>query len=211
MRGRFVTFEGIEGVGKSTQHAFAAEHLRRRGIEPVVTREPGGTPLAEQLRTLVLGPQHAPIGATEELLIMFAARASHVADVVAPALAEGRWVLCDRFTDTTEAYQGGGRGIDPAWIRQLAAIAHPGLAPDLTFLFDAPPSLALGRLAGRTRSHDRIEGENTQFFGRVREAYLAIAAREPERVRIIDAAQAEETVARAVGDALDGLLAGGRF
>ena len=120
MRGRFITFEGVEGVGKSTQIARAAEHLRKRGIEPIVTREPGGTALAEKLRALVLEPGHGPVGPSAELLIMFAARASHVAEVIRPALAEGRIVLCDRFTDATEAYQGGGRGVNSAWIRELA-------------------------------------------------------------------------------------------
>ena len=142
MRGRFITFEGVEGVGKSTQIARAAEHLRKRGIEPIVTREPGGTALAEKLRSLVLEPGHGAVGPSAELLIMFAARASHVAEVIRPALAEGRTVLCDRFTDATEAYQGGGRGVNAAWIRELARIAHPRLSPDLTLVFDAPAEVA---------------------------------------------------------------------
>lgn len=203
MRGRFITFEGVEGVGKSTQVAHAVEHLRRRGIEPLVTREPGGTPLAEKLRALVLEPQHAPVGATAELLIMFAARASHVADVIRPALRRGRWVLCDRFTDATEAYQGGGRGVNPASIRQLARIAHPRLTPDLTFIFDAPAAVASARVTGRGTSHDRIEAEDVEFFERVRQAYLAIAAREPGRVRVIDATRPEAEVADSVARALD--------
>jgi dTMP kinase len=203
--GRFITFEGIEGVGKSTQQALAAAHLRRQGIDPLVTREPGGTPLAEKLRALALEPAHAPVTPTAELLIMFAARASHVVEVIEPALRRGRWVLCDRFTDCTEAYQGGGRGSDPAWIRQLARIAHPGLAPDLTFVFDAPPELALARRAGRGDGHDRIEAEDAGFFERARATYLAIAAREPERVRVIDAMRAESEVAAEVIAALDAL------
>ncbi len=160
MRGRFITFEGVEGVGKSTQIAHAADYLRSRGIEPLVTREPGGTPIAEKLRALVLEPQHGAVGATEELLIMFAARASHVADVIRPALRRGRWVLCDRFTDATEAYQGGGRGMSLAIIRQLARIAHPRLTPDLTFVFDAPASVANARVSGRGTGQDRIEAED---------------------------------------------------
>ncbi|HEX9706370.1 MAG TPA: dTMP kinase [Steroidobacteraceae bacterium] len=203
MRGRFITFEGVEGVGKSTQIAHAAEHLRRRGIEPLVTREPGGTPLAEKLRELVLEPQHAPVGATAELLIMFAARASHVADVIRPALRRGRWVLCDRFTDATEAYQGGGRGVNSAAIRQLARIAHPRLTPDLTFIFDAPAAVATARVTGRGTGHDRIEAEDGEFFERVRQAYLAIAAREPGRVRVIDATRPAAEVADSVARALD--------
>jgi dTMP kinase len=204
MRGRFITFEGVEGVGKSTQIAHAADHLRRQGIESLVTREPGGTPLAEKLRALVLEPQHGHVGPTEELLIMFAARASHVASVIRPALRRGRWVLCDRFTDATEAYQGGGRGVNPIWIRQLARIAHPGLVPDLTFVFDAPAEVASARVTGRGSGHDRIEAEDTEFFERVRKAYLAIATREPGRVRVIDATRPEAQVAQAVAEALDG-------
>ncbi len=208
VRGRFITFEGIEGVGKSTQQAHAAEHLRRRGIEPLVTREPGGTPLAEKLRALVLEPQHAPVGVTAELLIMFAARASHVAAVIRPALRRGRWVLCDRFTDATEAYQGGGRGANRAWIRQLAKIAHPRLTPDLTFVFDAPASVALARVSGRGAGHDRIEAEDAAFFERVRQAYLAIAAREPGRVRVVDSTVSADEVAATVARAIDAELTG---
>ncbi len=206
MRGRFITFEGIEGVGKSSQQTHAAEHLRRRGIEAVVTREPGGTPLAEKLRALVLEPQHAPVGVTAELLIMFAARASHVATVIRPALKRGRWVLCDRFTDATEAYQGGGRGVNRSSIRQLAKIAHPRLAPDLTFVFDAPASIALARVTDRGSSHDRIEAEDAAFFERVRQAYLDIAAREPGRVRVIDATMSEPEIAAAVARTIDAEL-----
>jgi len=209
VRGRFITFEGIEGVGKSTQIAHAAEHLRRAGIELLVTREPGGTPLAEKLRALVLDPVHGPVGPTEELLIMFAARASHVADVIRPALRRGRWVLCDRFTDATEAYQGGGRGVNPVHIRQLARVAHPRLAPDLTLVFDAPAEVASARLTGRGTGQDRIESEDAGFFERVRKAYLAIAAREPERVRVIDATRPEAEVAASVALAL-GALVGAR-
>jgi dTMP kinase len=207
VRGRFITFEGVEGVGKSTQIARAAALLRARGIEPVVTREPGGTRLAEKLRALVLEPALSPVSATAELLVMFAARASHVAEVIGPALTAGQCVLCDRFTDATEAYQGGGRGIDAAWIRQLAAIAHPGLTPDLTLVFDAPARVAHARIAGRGAGQDRIESEDSAFFERVRGAYLAIAAREPVRVRILDATRPEGEVAADVARLLDALLA----
>jgi dTMP kinase len=206
MRGLFITFEGVEGVGKSTQIERAAEHLRGRGIEPIVTREPGGTPLAEKLRALALDPAHAPVGATAELLILFAARASHVEEVIRPALAAGRCVLCDRFTDTSEAYQGGGRGLDYAWIRQLAGIAHPGLAPDLTIVLDAPPGIASARLAGRGAGHDRIESEGPAFFERVRAAYASLAAREPARVRIVDATRPAAEVAASVAQLIDGIL-----
>jgi dTMP kinase len=203
VRGTFVTFEGAEGVGKSTQVIRAAEYLRTRGVDPLVTREPGGTPLAEKLRTLVLEPGHAPVGPTAELLIMFAARASHVDEVIRPALAAGRCVLCDRFTDASEAYQGAGRGVERAWIRALAGMAHPDLAPDLTIVFDVPPSVANARLASRGAGQDRIESEDAAFFERVRRAYLEIAAREPDRVRIVDATRPEAEVAAHVALLID--------
>jgi len=206
VRGRFITFEGAEGVGKTTQIARAAAHLRAQGIEPLVTREPGGTPLAEKLRTLVLEPGNGPLDATTELLIMFAARASHVADVIRPALAAGRCVLCDRFTDATEAYQGAGRGVDPGWIRALAGIAHPGLEPDLTIVFDVPAIVANARLAERGAEQDRIEAEDAGFFQRVRAAYLDIAVREPGRVRVIDATRPEADVAASVAALLNAAL-----
>ena len=206
MRGRFITFEGVEGVGKSTQIARAASHLRQRGIEPVVTREPGGTALAEKLRALVLEPGHGPVSPAAELLIMFAARASHVAEVIRPAISEGRTVLCDRFTDATEAYQGGGRGVNAAWIRELARIAHPRLAPHLTLVFDAPAEVTLARLSGRGAAHDRIEAEDAAFFGRVRKSYLAIAQREPARVHIVDATRPEAVVAAEVARLIDSVL-----
>jgi dTMP kinase len=203
VRGRFITFEGAEGVGKTTQIARAAAHLRARGIEPLVTREPGGTPLAEKLRALVLEPEQGPLDATTELLIMFAARASHVADVIRPALAAGRTVLCDRFTDATVAYQGAGRGVDLKWIRALAGVAHPGLEPDLTIVFDVPTTVANARLAVRGKQQDRIEAEDAGFFQRVRAAYLEIASREPGRVRVIDATRPEADVAASVAAVLD--------
>jgi dTMP kinase len=210
MSGRFITFEGIEGVGKSTQAALAAAHLRARGIEVLPTREPGGTPLAEQLRALVLAPRASPLGVNVELLMIFAARAHHVAAKIRPALRGGLWVLCDRFTDATLAYQGGGSGANRAWIRQLARIAHPRLTPDLTFVFDAEPAIAMARVAGRGNRPDRFEAENAAFFERVRQAYLEIAAREPGRVRIIDATPAEDEVARTVARAIDAEIAAAR-
>jgi dTMP kinase len=207
VRGRFITFEGIEGVGKSTQLAYAATYLRSRGIDPLLTREPGGTTLAEQLRNLVLEPRDEPITATAELLIIFAARASHVESVIRPALRRGRWILCDRFTDATEAYQGGGRSLSTAWIRQLAKIAHPRLTPDQTFLLDAPPEIALGRIGKRGLRLDRIEAEDVAFFERVRRGYLTIAEREPRRVRLIDATAAERQVAATIAREFDAFLA----
>ncbi|MEX2150586.1 MAG: dTMP kinase [Steroidobacteraceae bacterium] len=207
MRGRFITFEGIEGVGKTTQAALAAQYLQSRGIEVVLTREPGGTPFAEQLRALVLEPRERPIGVTAELLLIFAARASHVADRIRPALRRGRWVLCDRFTDATLAYQGAGSGANRAWIRQLAKIAHPRLAPDRTLLFDAPPGIARARVTDRGNHPDRFEAEGSAFFERVRQGYLAIAAHEPARVRVIDASASQAEVALAVARELDTMLA----
>ena len=206
MSGRFITFEGIEGVGKSTQLAHAALRLQSRGIDPLLTREPGGTPLAEALRALVLQRRDQPLSVTAELLMIFAARASHVSDVIAPALACGRWVLCDRFTDATEAYQGAGYGVAGSTIRQLAAIAHPGLMPHLTLLLDAPPAIASTRVASRGLLPDRFESENEKFFERVRRGYLDIAMREPVRVRLIDATGDEQQVALAVARELDSLL-----
>src|SRR5262245_42966600 len=203
MRGRFITFEGTEGVGKSTQISLAAQHLARRGLQTVVTREPGGTPVAERLRSLVLEPQEAAADPTTELLMIFAARANHVAHVIRPALRRGRWVLCDRFTDATEAYQGGGSGLPLATIRQLAKIAHPRLAPDLTLLLDAPPQVVLKRLAARAARPDRFETENEAFFERVRNAYLAIASREPDRVAVIDATGDEQAVAARIAQEID--------
>jgi dTMP kinase len=203
VRGHFVTFEGVEGVGKSTQVVRATAYLRGRGVEPVVTREPGGTALAEKLRALVLEPGHGPVSPAAELLLYFAARASHVDEVIRPALEAGRWVICDRFTDTTEAYQGGGRGIDARWIRELSRIAHPGVTPDLTIVFDAPAKVAMARLSGRGTGQDRIESEDTAFFDRARTAYAAIAAREPGRVRIVDASRGEDEVAAEVARLLD--------
>ncbi len=203
MRGRFITFEGIEGVGKSTQAALAAEYLKSRGIKVLSTREPGGTPLAEQLRAMVLEPRERPLGVTAELLMIFAARASHVTDKIRPALQRGHWVLCDRFTDATLAYQGGGSGANVAWIRQLAKIAHPRLTPDLTLLFDAPPAVAMSRVVGRGNRPDRFETEDPTFFERVRQAYLEIAAREPTRVRIINAVANERDVAAAVAGVIN--------
>ena len=207
MRGRFITFEGVEGVGKSTQVALAADYLRDRSVDVLVTREPGGTPLAEQLRALVLEPRERQIGVTVELLLIFAARASHVADKIRPALRRGQWVLCDRFTDCTLAYQGGGSGANLAGIRQLAKIAHPRLVPDRTLLFDADLAIAKSRLAARGGRLDRFEAEGEAFFERVRRTYLDLAAREPARVHVIDAAPAEADIARAVARELDAVLA----
>jgi dTMP kinase len=207
VRGRFVTFEGGEGVGKSTQIERTAAWLRESGREVVVTREPGGTPRAEKLRELLLERAAEPMPPACELLLMFAARATHVASLIEPALARGAWVLCDRFTDASHAYQGGGRGMDSRQIDALAALAHPSLTPDVTVLLDAPVAVGLARAAARHGSvPDRFESERREFFDRVRNAYLECARREPQRIRIVDATGAVDEVQHAVRGALWPLL-----
>ncbi len=184
-RGRFITLEGIEGVGKSTNLTAMSERLRSAGIDVVETREPGGTPLAEELRKLVLHASE-PLSDAAELLLMFAARSIHVEQLIRPALARGTWVLCDRFTDATRAYQGGGRGQAMTRIETLADWIHADLQPDLTVLLDAPVDVALARTRGRG-SADRFESETHAFFERVRSSYLEQARREPARFVIVDA------------------------
>lgn len=169
-KGRFITFEGIDGAGKSTHLAWAAEHLRDKGVPLVVTREPGGTALGESLRELLLNSRHE-IHPETETLMMFAARRQHIADVIGPALQRGEWVLCDRFTDASFAYQGGGRGVRGETLLALERIVHPALQPDLTVLFDVSTEIAQARVA-RIKSPDRFEREDAEFFTRVREAYL---------------------------------------
>ncbi len=201
MSGEFITLEGIEGVGKTTAVETVATIMRRLGRRVVVTREPGGTPLGENLRALLLAPASSPMAPTAELLLMFAARAQHLADVIEPALHAGSCVVCDRFTDATFAYQGGGRGLDDAIIEQAAAIVHPDRQPHLTLLLDAPVALALARARARATA-DRFEREQFEFFERVRTSYRARAERYPERFRIIDAA----AELAAVGDEIKQVL-----
>lgn len=205
--GRFITLEGIEGAGKSSQLMLLQELLVAAGIDLVLTREPGGSPLAEGVRGLLLDPAHRGMGADTELLLMFAARAEHLHRVIRPALAAGRWVLCDRFTDATYAYQGGGRGIDPARIAALETLVQGPLRPDLTLLFDLPAELGLRRARGRS-APDRFEAESLAFHERVRAAYLAIAAREPARVRCIDAGRPLAEVSADVAASITDWLAG---
>ncbi|MDX1374140.1 MAG: dTMP kinase [Burkholderiales bacterium] len=192
-RGKFVTLEGVDGSGKSTHLGFVEQLLRRRGLDVLCTREPGGTPLAEALRALVLG---TPMDGVCEALLMFAARADHVRQVIRPALEAGRWVVCDRFTDATLAYQGAGKGVSTQLIHALADAAHPGLRPDVTLVFDCPYEVADARLKQTGRTMDRFEREDRAFFERVRGAYRESARREPDRVRLIDAAQAVPDVKR---------------
>jgi dTMP kinase len=198
MRGRFITLEGIDGAGKSTQVEQVAQILRAHGAELTVTREPGGTALGEQLRQLVL---HQAMTPRTETLLVFAARAQHIEAVIEPALGAGRWVLCDRFTDATFAYQGGGRGVDESEIAALEHWVQRGLQPDLTLLFDVPPEVAAKRLAG-SRTGDRFEQEQTQFFKRVRDAYVARAQRYADRFIVIDGTQSTDAVTRLVREQL---------
>jgi dTMP kinase len=204
--GRFITVEGIEGAGKSTNLDFVQGLIESAGVEVVRTREPGGTPLGEELRALLLDHRDDGMDETAELLLMFAARAEHLSRRIRPALAQGRWVLCDRFTDATYAYQGGGRGLDGGLIQTLEQLVQGSLRPHLTLLLDLPGCLGLER-AGRRSAPDRFEGENLAFFERVRAAYLAIAAAQPQRVRVIDAgrplAQVRAELAQVVGKLLD--------
>jgi dTMP kinase len=212
MRGRFVTFEGGEGAGKSTQIARAAEWLRARGVEVVLTREPGGTPRAERLRTILLERDAEPMPQSCELLLMFAARATHLENLVRPAIARGAWVLCDRFTDATYAYQGGGRGLPSEQIDALAGIVHADLWPDLTLLIDLPVDTGLARASNRNGADgpDRFESEQQAFFERVRATYLERAQAEPARFRVIDGARSIDAVTGAIEAALAPLLEASR-
>jgi dTMP kinase len=184
MRGRFITFEGIDGSGKSTQLAATASALRADGIEVLETREPGGTALGEVLRGIMLEQDMSPL---TETLLMFAARIEHIDEVIVPALGTGHWVLCDRFTDATYAYQCGGRGIAEEWIASLEAWAHPTLQPDLTVVIDLDPAQAAVR-RGQVRAPDRFEAEDVAFFERVRGVYLARARADEDRFLVIDGA-----------------------
>ncbi len=210
MPGRFITFEGGEGVGKTTQVQRAAAWLRAAGVEVVLTREPGGTSRGEQLRKILLERNEEPMPQSCELLLMFAARATHLANLIEPAVARGAWVLCDRFTDATYAYQGGGRGMDPADIDALVRIVHPHRQPDLTVLLDLPVAAGMARahLRNGADGPDRFESERVDFFERVRQCYLERAAREPARFRIVDAGGTVDDVATGVRTALQAVLDG---
>jgi len=204
-QGRFITLEGIEGAGKSTALALVREAVEAAGHPVVVTREPGGTALGEDLRALLLGHKHTGMADDTELLLMFAARAEHLHQVIAPALRAGKWVICDRFTDATYAYQGGGRGLSRERIAELETWVQGERRPDLTLLLDLPVLQGLER-AGRRSAPDRFESEQAAFFERVRQAYLDIAAAEPQRVRTIDASQDLPQVSAAVRAAMEAFL-----
>ena len=205
-RGRFISLEGGEGAGKSTLLAGLHAHIAGQGIALVQTREPGGTPVGEAVRAIVLDPQARGMAAETELLLMFASRAQLVRETIAPALAAGRWVLCDRYVDASYAYQGGGRGQPAERIAELERWACAGLVPDLTLLLDLPVATGRARAAGRGEA-DRIETEADAFFERVRASYRARAAAEPARFRLIDASQPPEAVLQAAVAALAPLFA----
>ncbi len=205
MTGLFITLEGPEGAGKSTNREYLAAHLRAQGLDVVLSREPGGTPLAERVRELLLAPSDEPMAADTELLLVFAARAQHLAQVIRPALARGAVVLCDRFTDATYAYQGGGRGLPKERIAALETFVQGELRPDLTLIFDLPVEVGLARASARGRL-DRFEQEGRTFFDAVRHAYLERAAAEPQRYRVVDAAQTLSEVQVALDALLPELL-----
>lgn len=205
MTSHFITVEGGEGAGKTTQLAFMRDYLEEAGHRVLLTREPGGTTLGEEIRTLLLGHRHDGMAVTAETLLMFAARAEHLEQVIRPALAAGCWVLCDRFTDATYAYQGGGRGLPTARIAVLEDWVQDALQPDLTLLFDLPVAVGLAR-AGRRGAADRFEREDWAFFERVRAAYLERASQEPGRYRVVDADRPMEAVRAEVETILAGWL-----
>lgn len=206
MPGLFVTLEGGEGAGKSTQIARLEARLRARGIDPLITREPGGTPFAERVRAVLLDPALSP-GPLSEALLIAAARADLVAGVLRPALAAGRLVLCDRFEDSTLAYQGGGRGLDPAWLAAVNAGATLGLKPDLTLLFDLDPEAGLARRSRAPGATNRLDREPREFHERVRRRFLELATAEPARFVVLDASRAADVIERDVWAALEPRLA----
>jgi dTMP kinase len=187
-KGKFITVEGGEGVGKSTNIEFLCNLIRARSLTVIDTREPGGTPTAEKIRALLLAHGDEPLPDIAELLLFFAARSLHVENLIVPAIEAGRWVVCDRFTDTTRAYQGCGRGLDRDRIETLARWVHPRLSPDLTILLDAPAEIGRDRFERRGEA-DRLEAEQSAFHARVRDGYLALAEAEPERFAVIDASR----------------------
>jgi dTMP kinase len=206
MTGKLITVEGIEGAGKSTQMAFIESTLRANNIDVVVTREPGGTPLGESIRELLLTPREEGMSFDAELLLMFAARAEHIHQVIRPALAAGQWVLCDRFVDATFAYQGGGRGIPQNRINTIADWTLNSLAADMTLLFDLPVDLGQERVAARNAGKDRFEQEKVSFFQKIRTCYLERANAEPSRIKVIDATQNIEGVQSQISTLLDRLI-----
>ena len=206
MNGKFISIEGIEGAGKSTQMQFIQQYLVQKGIKLVVTREPGGTELGEQIRRLLLSPREQGMSDDTELLLMFAARAEHIEQVIRPTLERGDWVLSDRFVDATFAYQGGGRGIDVERIQQIADWTLAGLDTDLTLLFDLPVALGQSRVLSRKGDIDRIEQEKADFFEKIRNCYLRRAQQSPQRMKVIDASKTIAEIEQQLTPLLDGLL-----
>lgn len=204
-RGLFLTLEGVDGAGKSTHVQWFVDTLTARGVTVVCTREPGGTPIGEKLRELLL---HEEMTLECETLLMFAARAEHVRTVIEPALASGSWVVCDRFTDATFAYQGGGRELGTAKIEALERWVHPDLQPDVTWLFDVPLEVARERL-NRTRDKDRFEQEADTFFLRTRQVYLGRAAEQTQRFKVVDSTQSIDEIRTELGQQLDHLIRAG--
>jgi dTMP kinase len=207
-QGRFLTFEGMDGCGKTTQLRLLAQYLRENGREVVETVEPGGTEIGRQIRRILLDPANTAIHARTELLLYFASRAQNVEEAIRPALAAGKWVLCDRFTDSTLVYQGCGRGLDPAIVRELDRIACQGLRPDTTILVDIDLETSLSRAKRRNervgQAESRIDDESTAFHDSVRRGYLELAAGEPDRFVVIDGRAGVGEVARRIREALDG-------
>jgi dTMP kinase len=206
MTGKFISIEGIEGAGKSTQLAFIQRYLTEQSKQLLVTREPGGTELGEQIRTLLLTPTTTGMASDTELLLMFAARAEHVEQVIKPALERDDWVLSDRFVDATFAYQGGGRGIDLQRISTLSDWTLKGLQTDVTFLFDLPVEMGQQRVLSRNQGIDRFEQEKVDFFQRIRERYLQRAQQEPNRIKVIDASKSIVEIELQLTVLLDKLL-----
>ena len=202
MRGKFITFEGIDGAGKSSHVGWLAELLQQRGLAVHVTREPGGTELGEKLRELLL---HQSMHLETETLLMFAARREHLAELIEPALARGDWVICDRFSDATYAYQGGGRGLERHKLQQLEQWVHGHLQPDLTLLFDLPLDVARERIALASRVLDRFEQERADFHERVRQAYLERWHSSPGRIHVIDAQGSIETIRKSLEDVISSI------
>jgi dTMP kinase len=205
MKGKFITVEGIEGVGKTTNIEYVRQLIDARGIDCTVTREPGGTPMAEEIRETLLTVREEAVCHKTELLLMFAARAQHLKHTILPRLSHGDWVVCDRFTDATYAYQGYGRKHDLSQIAQLEQIVQEDFRPDCTLLLDAPVEVGLARARGRGNL-DRFEQEKVDFFERVREGYLAMAERSPERYHVVDASGSVESVQAGIKSVIDNLF-----
>lgn len=200
-RGAFITVEGGEGVGKTSSLAAIEADLKSRGLNVVVTREPGGTSLGESVRSWILDGDHGQLSAQVEALLMFAARSEHLEKLIRPEIERGVWVVCDRFTDATLAYQGGGRGADKDFLRSLSVTVQRGLEPDLTILLDAPIDVGLARIADRP--HDHFEREAESFFQRVRQSYLDLAREFPNRIRVVDATESQAEVQRTIEKLLE--------